>query len=227
MTLATGETLVYRRTLDWRRGLLVSEWRQRAPAGGTLVLRSVRFVSLHERGLGVQVGQIEIDSSAPVTLQTWIEPPDEGLELVKRTLAGTTWRTGRGAHQLAMATSGRLEIESGTPQKRSADGTLAERWSWSSSPGRAATFSRIVAMARGDPREDIMAATEDVLPGPRRRGLPRLLAAHERAWADRWRASDVVVEGDATAQLALRFAIYHLISAANPPTSGSRSAPER
>jgi hypothetical protein len=43
-----------------------------------------------------------------------------------------------------------------------------------------------------------------------------VLAEHEAAWASRWRCSDVEVEGDAAAQQALRFAIYHLNSAANP-----------
>ena len=43
-----------------------------------------------------------------------------------------------------------------------------------------------------------------------------MLAAHEHAWEQRWTASDVRVDGDATAQRALRFAIYHLNSAANP-----------
>jgi trehalose/maltose hydrolase-like predicted phosphorylase len=42
------------------------------------------------------------------------------------------------------------------------------------------------------------------------------LAEHETAWANRWRCSDVTVDGDAAAQQALRFAIYHLNSAANP-----------
>jgi len=44
----------------------------------------------------------------------------------------------------------------------------------------------------------------------------QVLAAHESAWAARWHESDVHVEGDAYAQRALRFAVYHLISAANP-----------
>src|SRR5262249_57868858 len=50
----------------------------------------------------------------------------------------------------------------------------------------------------------------------RRAPPPRLLEAHTRAWAERWPASQVVVEGDEIAQIALRFAGYHLISAANP-----------
>jgi trehalose/maltose hydrolase-like predicted phosphorylase len=44
----------------------------------------------------------------------------------------------------------------------------------------------------------------------------RSLAAHEAAWQERWDASDVIIEGDDEAQEALRFAVYHLTSAANP-----------
>jgi trehalose/maltose hydrolase-like predicted phosphorylase len=43
-----------------------------------------------------------------------------------------------------------------------------------------------------------------------------VLAAHEAAWQDRWSASDVVIDGDEDIQRALRFAVYHLTSAANP-----------
>jgi trehalose/maltose hydrolase-like predicted phosphorylase len=43
-----------------------------------------------------------------------------------------------------------------------------------------------------------------------------VIAAHEAAWATRWRSSDVEIEGDAAAQRVLRFAVYHLNSAANP-----------
>ena len=43
-----------------------------------------------------------------------------------------------------------------------------------------------------------------------------MAAAHAQAWQARWQAADVAVEGDPEAQRALRFATYHLISAANP-----------
>ncbi|MBO0711563.1 MAG: hypothetical protein J2P47_09845 [Acetobacteraceae bacterium] len=42
-----------------------------------------------------------------------------------------------------------------------------------------------------------------------------MLVAHEAAWKERWDASDIVIEGDEEAQQALRFAVYHLTSAAN------------
>ena len=50
----------------------------------------------------------------------------------------------------------------------------------------------------------------------RQLGLCGSISKHEAAWADRWRCSDVEVEGDPAAQQALRFAGYHLNGAANP-----------
>jgi trehalose/maltose hydrolase-like predicted phosphorylase len=43
-------------------------------------------------------------------------------------------------------------------------------------------------------------------------GFERLLDEHRRAWAARWAASDVVIEGDDEMQLAVRAALYHLFS---------------
>jgi trehalose/maltose hydrolase-like predicted phosphorylase len=42
------------------------------------------------------------------------------------------------------------------------------------------------------------------------------LREHSRRWDERWTAGDIEIEGDASAQLALRFAIYHMIGGANP-----------
>ncbi|MGO9851913.1 MAG: glycosyl hydrolase family 65 protein [Solirubrobacteraceae bacterium] len=45
-----------------------------------------------------------------------------------------------------------------------------------------------------------------------------LLAEHRRAWASRWEDADVIIEGDPELQLAVRFAIFHLL--ANAPDDG-------
>jgi len=47
-------------------------------------------------------------------------------------------------------------------------------------------------------------------------GWRAVLAAHEAAWTARWTVSDVLIEGDDESQQALRFALYHLTSTANP-----------
>jgi trehalose/maltose hydrolase-like predicted phosphorylase len=43
-------------------------------------------------------------------------------------------------------------------------------------------------------------------------GFERLLAEHRHAWARRWANADVVIEGDPELQLAVRFALFHLIA---------------
>lgn len=64
----------------------------------------------------------------------------------------------------------------------------------------------------------------DVLARAGRRGVGRLLARHRAAWEARWQAADVVIEGDPQAQQAVRFALYHLMSAGDPSGVGSIGA---
>ena len=45
-------------------------------------------------------------------------------------------------------------------------------------------------------------------------GFDTLLSEHREAWACRWADAEVVIEGDAEAELASRFAVFHLLAAA-------------
>ena len=45
-------------------------------------------------------------------------------------------------------------------------------------------------------------------------GFDHLLVGHRADWADRWLDAEVVIDGDAEVQLAARFAVFHLLSAA-------------
>jgi trehalose/maltose hydrolase-like predicted phosphorylase len=83
--------------------------------------------------------------------------------------------------------------------------------------GQATEFDRLVAVARADtPRDDPAPAAYVALTRNRTLGWRAVLAAHEAAWDARWIASDVLIEGDDESQEAVRFAVYHLTSAANP-----------
>ena len=43
-------------------------------------------------------------------------------------------------------------------------------------------------------------------------GFDRLLSEHRAAWGARWAGAEVAIEGDPDAQLAVRFALFHLLA---------------
>ena len=83
--------------------------------------------------------------------------------------------------------------------------------------GQVAELDRLVAVARADtPEDDPAPRAIAALARNRALGWRAVLAAHEAAWDARWTASDVLIDGDDESQRAVRFAVYHLTSAANP-----------
>lgn len=85
---------------------------------------------------------------------------------------------------------------------------LEERLEWEA-------FSRIdrLAVYRADPVRlpGLDAALADLVEADRA-GFDRLLVEHRCAWARRWEDADVVIEGDPELQLAVRFALFHLMA---------------
>ena len=215
LALEAGQTLAHGRTIDFRRGALLGEWRQRDSAGRIVRLRTQRFVSLANRALAVQVVWFEVDQPTPLALEAWIEPSPDELCLIRTGPPLQVWRTVQAAKQLAVASTMALRLGERKIRPMSGDATRSI-WRWNATPAQPAIFARIVAFARGDAEDDGEAAAYAALRRARRTGIPGLTLAHTRAWAERWTISDVVVEGDEVAQRALRFACYHLISAANP-----------
>ena len=56
-------------------------------------------------------------------------------------------------------------------------------------------------------------------------GFEQLLAEHRSTWSSRWEAADVRVEGDPELQLAVRFALFHLMASA--PDAGEAAVGAR
>jgi trehalose/maltose hydrolase-like predicted phosphorylase len=226
-----GDVLDYRRTLDMRDGILWQQWRQRDHRGHIVRVRTTRFVSLVDRSLGVQAIQISVERSTrpgpiPLMLESWAAPPAIGLELDTASREFSIWRTVPSGRQLVLATDTSLILTNGRGAARvpatSTEGDHGERWSWEAEPGESATFVRFVSLvpgplggAVGDPSGPVRAALASVARA-RELGLERLGLEHAEAWAERWTTGNLEIDGDAEAQLALRFAAYHLISVANP-----------
>ena len=207
----------HRMMLDVKRGALIGECCLLKAPGVGIRLRSLRVVSLSERALGLQLIQLEIeDGEVELTFEASFEGVNLGLVPERLDQDLGVWRTQRSGKGLAMATASSLQVD-GRDLAATAIDKLKCSWSWKSRAGQIVCFERTVAVARSDTAGlNPGRGARDKLEVARHLGWRGVLAEHEAAWANHWQCSDVEVEGDAAAQQALRFAIYHLISAANP-----------
>jgi trehalose/maltose hydrolase-like predicted phosphorylase len=217
LLLRRGTTLEHRRTLDMRRGGLLAGWRQRTESGVVALVRTLRLVSQADRALGLQFCQLVLDrDGVEVTLEASFEGAGLGMEPVRTEAGLGVWRTADSRRSVAMAGTSTLWLDALARQPEAA-GALRWTWRWRSVAGQTAALERLVAVARGDTSgDDPGPAASSALAHARAIGGGAVRLAHEAAWAGRWQASDLQIEGDPALQQALRFAIYHLNGAANP-----------
>ena len=116
--------------------------------------RTLRLVSLSERGIGLQLIQLEIEGGE---VEINLEASFEGLhlELVPERLDQDIglWRTHGSGKRLAMATSSSLRID-GHDLPPTALGELKYSWKWTCRPAQIVQFARIVAVARSDANDE-------------------------------------------------------------------------
>ena len=212
-----GEVLVSTRKLDMHHGLLLSAWKHRTPAGITVEGRELRLLSLADRATGLQLLRGSLDrDGVDVRLEASFPMAGLGMEPVRLEQDLGAWRlegTGKGVAITGAAT---LQLD-GDPLAPDRPFSLRWVWRWRSMAGQVAELDRLFAVARADtPEDDPAPRANAALARSRGRGWRAVLAAHEAAWEARWLASDIIIEGDDESQRAIRFAVYHLTSAANP-----------
>ena len=207
----------YCATLDLKRGALATKAHLSDLNGASCCLSTLRLASLDQRAVGLQLVQLEIEAGEfEVSFEASFQGLGLGLTAERIDQALGVWRTRHSGKRLAIAAAVSLQID-GQDRPPTAAGPFAWSWTWTSRPGHVVCFGRTVAVARSDSLAlDPGSAARTQLGNALRLGWNGVAAAHEAAWADRWRCSDVEVVGDPAAQRALRFAAYHLNGAANP-----------
>jgi trehalose/maltose hydrolase-like predicted phosphorylase len=200
LRLDRGRTPEHRRILDMRQGMLWREWRHQDEVGRITLVRGLRLASLADRHLLMQCITITPENySGHVFIDAAMIGP-----VTKVTGNGTT---------VAMAVASRIVDRSGrwTP---SAD-LIEGRESLQISQGGTYRLDRVVAVHSSRETKEPREATRKHV-GRAVEAMDRVIEEHRDAWLARWQESDVRLDGDPAAQRALRFAIYHLTSVANP-----------
>src|SRR5215470_11034329 len=149
-----GEVRLGIRQLDMRRGLLLSIWTHRTPAGITFEGHELRLLSLADRAAGLQLLWFSMDrDGVEVTLEASFSMAGLGMEPMRLEHDLGAWRlegTGKGVVMTGSANL-RLGEELLAPERPF---PLRWSWSWRSVAGRVAEFDRLVAVARADTPED-------------------------------------------------------------------------
>jgi kojibiose phosphorylase len=193
LSVDAGRVLEHRRVLDLQHGLLWREWRQEDATGGITRVVFLCFASLADRHLLVQSVAITAENRA-------------------RKL-GVVARLAKSIDRVAFATA--FETHPTVAAAADPENEDEARWSWAVASGESVRFDRVVSVhpTRENAALNSAARPVDVVQGG---NLEYHLRGHVDAWRARWETADIRVEGDESAQRALRFAIYHLLSASNP-----------
>jgi trehalose/maltose hydrolase-like predicted phosphorylase len=164
--------------------------------GGTLVRissgtggRSMRFVSAtsaHIMALRAEGAAVHLHSADR------LGPPTDGTEFESSDDGDMAKaRTRQGGVEIAVVARDRVIT---TPARRD--------------------IERLVAWSAGADGPDHVEEARGRLEQGEAVGFDRLLADHRAEWAHRWDDAEVVIEGDPEAELAARFAVFHLLSSA-------------
>jgi trehalose/maltose hydrolase-like predicted phosphorylase len=231
LSMDHGEVLEHRRVLDLHQGVFWREWCHRDPHGRITRIAAFRFASLTDRHLLLHAVTLTAENySALVRFETCIEVPSNAV-----ILPATDWKPRRSSERpnvfpLALRAPGRgttvafgvtsqMFNSTHTAGMRRVDADerrIVERCEIQAAIGAQCYLHRLISIyssrESSQPFERAMVHLKQVLP----RGIKDATSAHVSEWRSRWQTADIELSGDNSLQRALRFAAYHLISAANP-----------
>jgi beta-phosphoglucomutase len=237
--LDRGEILHYERQLHLQHGILSRSIRWRSPIGNTVDLNFDRFASLADRevlGLRCQITPIDFDGTIEIQSNINAYPDNNGLNHWEQIDRGSILFQRGSANdreiwlQLRTRSS---KIELGMAAKMTAIGSdaLSQVTNPLDSPTLTIAFNATAGQTVGVEKVVTLFTSQDVeLPAQAAQtklaSLPAytvLLEAHKLAWQEVWQDSDVEIEGDIQAQLAVRYNLFQLLISACPHITGDCS----
>ncbi|MDF5717506.1 MAG: beta-phosphoglucomutase [Rhizonema sp. NSF051] len=220
--LDRGEILSYERQLDLHRGILSRRVRWRSPGGKIIDIHLERFASLADRNvLGVRCQLTPVDcDGVSIEIQGSINgyPENQGFNHWELLDQGKTdqgiWlqvRTRSSRIELGMTAGMRIAGTEATFQVASAPGYPTLTTTFQPYKGETVTVEKFITVFTSrEVKEPLLAAQAKLRQIP---SYSSLIAAHEQAWEEVWDKSDILIEGDTKAQLAVRYNLFQLLIA--------------
>ncbi|MBC7809854.1 MAG: glycoside hydrolase family 65 protein, partial [Burkholderiales bacterium] len=213
--------LGFRRTLHMERGLLKREVLFRAPSGGMVRLVFERFANMENVHLAAQrVTITAIDGTTEISIESGIDTDISNDGCRHWTNITTSVEDGRvsvgavtsqAGYKLGMASY----LVSPAPIEAINDDVRPRvRTTFKLEFQASATVDKLTAIYTSRDLPDPLEAAQNAVTEAACVGYNHLQAASDETWDERWQTGDVQIEGDESAQIALRFVMYHILIAA-------------
>jgi beta-phosphoglucomutase len=222
--LDRGQIEGYRRTLNLRDGTIRREVRWRAPDGTLLDFQFERMTNLaaiHQAAVRVRVTVAE--GRAALRIDAGLDGHVDNLGLRHWTVEGQgeaedrVWLQVRTrATKIDLVLCAALAVE-GMAERRvnDADGQPTVRHDFGTlTAGQCVAVTSYVGLVTSQESQTPVETAQQEADSARGTGFETLLTNNALAWAAEWATTDVLVEGDDEAQLALRYNIFQLLIAA-------------
>jgi beta-phosphoglucomutase len=217
--LDQGTVLKYQRQLDVQQGILSRMVRWCSPNGRTVDLRFERWASLddpHVLAVRCEIEPVDFDGFVEVQASLNGYPENQGFnhwELIQQGKQDhSIWlssRTRGSRIQLGMTAQLTIVGADATPQGTSVPGYPTLSATFLVNEGQTYAVEKLITVFTSRDIEDPLAAALSKLSALS--DYKTLRAAHRAAWAHRWTYSDIDIEGDLRAQLAIRYNLFQLL----------------
>jgi kojibiose phosphorylase len=221
--LDSGEILQYDRHLNLRLGLLTRNVRWQSPAGHILDFRFERFCSFadhHLLSLRCHVTSINFEGELEIEASFDREPQTQGVPHWKTLEQGSVnnviWLLSETLHskmQLGMTAKLLVFTEDGIQVTQGDPSQPILRAAVSVTAKQTITIEKVVTLYTSRDTEAPLETALNRLATTARYNT--LFAAHITAWELAWQTCDIVIEGDLTAQVAVRYNLFQLLIAAS------------
>lgn len=225
--LDQGEILSYRRQLDVQRGVLSRDVRWRSESGYTVDIHLERFASLvdqHVLALRCQVTALNFEGKVEIQASINGYPDNQGVmhwewlnqgDVTTDDGAHAAWmhlRTRNTGIELGMATRVTVSDANASVRVSGCQGYPSLAATFPVQSGQTVTLEKLVTVFTSrEEKAPAQAAVDKIKQQP---NYATLLSAQEAAWEEVWQSSDVVIEGDTKAQLAIRYNLFQLLISA-------------
>ncbi len=230
LDLAKCEVLKFRRELNMKDGYLKRNFTAKTSNGKIVEVEAIRFCSIVEDESGaIKYTITPVNFSGTLTITPFIDGdvinkdsnydekfwdevkkeswPDGGFVQMRTKKTGFEVATGMLVSLLQDDVAINPEIHYTTQEKY-----IAAKVGMQAKEGQSTTIIKYAANLSSQNHQvaDLEARLKTTLARISGKGFENLLREHANAWARKWKHNDIIIEGDASAQQAIRFNIFQL-----------------